>query len=386
MSERRPISATSILDLLLSIESLSGHEEAAADALSALVSEQGIKVNRLDNNVWFSIGDGGGGAGDGAAESGGDVPGNGVGAGKPLAQDVLLLNSHLDVVPASEGHPYPPFEPTVKDGWLYGRGAVDAKGSVAAMTAAMLSLHADGWAPTGAKVIGAFTACEESGWPYNGLEATRPHLPTLSAAVVGEPTDLEPCIAQKGVLILRLEARGKSAHAARPHLGDNAAVKAARDIIRLADFEPGREHPVLGKVTVTPTVVAGGTVRNVIPDLCTVHIDVRSTPAYSHAELLEEVRACVESEVLVHSDRLIPVDTPIGARIVKAAVQGSGGTPFGSPTASDWIFLSDVPTVKMGPGSSNLSHTAGERMNLQELERAVRVYRDTILHYFGQHE
>ena len=232
-------------------------------------------------------------------------------------------------------------------------------------------------------MLGAFTACEESGWPYNGLEVTRPHLPAISAAIVGEPTDLEPCVAQKGVLILRLDAKGKSAHAARPHLGDNAVVKASRDVVRLAEFQPDRVHSELGMVTVTPTVMNGGTARNVIPDLCSVHVDVRSTPAYTHEELVALVRAEVESEVVIHSDRLIPVDTSPDEEIVRAAVIASGGRPFGSPTASDWIFLSDVPTVKMGPGSSNLSHTAGERMNLAELDRAVEVYRNTILHYFG---
>ncbi len=106
------------------------------------------------------------------------------------------------------------------------------------------------------------------------------HLRPVSAAVVGEPTDLEPCVAQKGVLSLRLDARGKSAHAARPHLGDNAVVKASRDVVRLSEFQPDRVHPELGMVTVTPTVMNGGTARNVIPDLCPVHVAVRSTPPH----------------------------------------------------------------------------------------------------------
>jgi acetylornithine deacetylase len=344
-SEGQPTTAQIILERLVSIESPSGSEGPAADALTAIVQEAGLTVERLDNNVWFSIGTG---------------------------AKTLLLNSHLDIVPASEGHPYPPFEATVVDGWLYGRGAVDAKGSVASMTAAILSLHAEGWRPDGGRVLGAFTACEESGWPYNGLEVTRPHLPPVSAAIVGEPTDLEPCVAQKG----------KSAHAARPHLGDNAVVKASRDVVTLSEFQPDRVHPELGMVTVTPTVMNGGTARNVIPDLCSVHVDVRSTPAYTHDELVALIRAQVESDVAIHSDRLIPVDTRPEEDIVRAAVAASGGKPFGSPTASDWIFLSDVPTVKMGPGSSNLSHTAAERMNLAELNRAVDVYRNTILRYF----
>ncbi|MFT5144281.1 MAG: acetylornithine deacetylase [Rhodothermales bacterium] len=347
--------ARHILETLVKFESLSGSEKEVADALTGIIEAGGLQVNRVDDNIWCALGDG---------------------------PDGLLLNSHLDVVPASEGHPYPPFSATVVDGWLYGRGSVDAKGCVAAMTAAILELAAEGWAPEGGRLVGAFTSCEESGWPYNGLEKTRPSLPPLRAAIVGEPTDLQPCIAQKGLLILKLEVTGVSAHAARPHLGQNAVVKAAADVTRLASLEPVRVHPVLGPVTVTPTVISGGKVRNMIPDACTVHVDVRSTPAYTHAELVDLIQDAVEGNVVVHSDRLISVDTAADARIVSAAVKASGGTPFGSPTASDWIFLSDLEAVKMGPGSSNLSHTAGERQNLGELDRAVKVYKDTILAYF----
>ena len=347
--------ARDILRKLVAIKSLSGEEKAAADALTEILESGGLKVHRHDDNIWCSIGQG---------------------------PDTLLLNSHLDVVPPSDDHPYDPFEPTEKDGWLYGRGTVDAKGSVSAMAAAMLTLKQQGWQPNGGTLVAAFTTCEESGWPYNGLEATRPNLPSLSAGIVGEPTDLAPCIAQKGILILKLHARGTSAHAARPHLGDNAVVKAARDIVKLTNLTPEKEHEVLGPVTITPTVIQGGKVRNMIPDACDVDIDVRSTPAYTHEELLKLIQDAVESEVEVHSDRLIPVDTAPNADIVQAAVRASGKEPFGSPTASDWIFLSDIPVVKMGPGSSNLSHTSGERMNLAELDEAVEVYRRTIVNYF----
>lgn len=347
--------ARDILQRLVAIESLSGEEAEVAGVLSDLLLAGGLEVHRHEDNIWCSIGHG---------------------------ADTLLLNSHLDVVPASEGHPYPPFEPTEKDGWMYGRGTVDAKGSVSAMAATMLRLHAEGWQPPGGRLVGAFTTCEESGWPYNGLEQTRPHLPPVSAAIVGEPTDLKPCIAQKGILILKLEARGVSAHAARPHLGRNAIEQAARDVVALSRLVPEREHPVLGPVTIASTVIQGGKVRNMIPDACEVDVDVRSTPAYTHEELVELIRSAVESEVVIHSDRLIPVETPPHADIVQAAVRASGEAPFGSPTASDWIFLSDVPAIKMGPGSSNLSHTKDERISLAELDRAVDVYRRTVLNYF----
>src|SRR5690606_5247835 len=111
----------------------------------------------------------------------------------------------------SADHPYPPFTPTTVDGRIYGRGAVDAKASGAAMLQALMDLHADGWRPPG-RVIVALTACEETGGAYNGMQALRAHLPPISAAVVGEPTSLRPCLAQKGLLILTLTARGRTAH------------------------------------------------------------------------------------------------------------------------------------------------------------------------------
>jgi acetylornithine deacetylase len=351
---------TDVLDLhrrLVAIPSLSQEEGPAADFVTEIVRAAGLPVERLDDNVYFQLGDG---------------------------EDRLLLNSHLDVVPPSAEHPFPPFAPTVRDGKVYGRGAVDAKASVAAMLAAVLDLAREGFDPRGGAVWVAFTACEEIGGGYNGLEALRPHLPPLSAGLVGEPTDLLPCTAQKGLLILHVEAHGKTAHAARAHLGDNAIVHAARDVLRLAKHTFERHDSLLGSPTVSVTVIEGGTARNVVPDRCRLTLDVRSVPAYTHEELAAEIASVVEGEVCVFSDRIVPTSTPADARIVRACREAlPAAEPFGSPTTSDWIFLRDVPVVKIGPGSSLLSHTAEEHVVEAEVLRAVGVYRDIIRAYFA---
>lgn len=350
---------TPVLDLLADLvrfPSLTGEEGPIASFVEGRLRDAGLAVGRHANNVyaWLDEGD-----------------------------DTLLLNSHLDVVPPSEGHPYAPFTPTLVDGKLFGRGAVDAKASGAAMLTALTTLAAEGWRPEGGRLMVALTAAEEGCGGYNGLEDLRPHLPPIRAALVGEPTGLQPCVAQKGLLVLRLHARGRTAHAARAHLGDNAIRRALRDVDALDRLHFDRADPFLGTPTVNVTRIEGGTKSNVIPDCCTLTLDVRSTPAYTHDELIALIDAAVESDVEVHSKRLIPVATAPTERIVWACRQAlPDAAPFGSPTASDWIFLADVPTVKIGPGESPLSHTPDEHVPVADVERAVAVYRAIARAYF----
>ena len=344
------------------------HEEAdiATFVETTLRGVDGLEVGRLQDNVWASLGDG---------------------------DDLFLLCSHLDVVPPSTQHPYPPFEPTVVDGKVYGRGAVDAKASGASMLMALIELAESGWRPpAGGRLVVALTACEETGGGYNGMIHCREELfghalPEVSAALVGEPTELKPCLAQKGLLILTATAHGTTAHAARAHLGDNALTRAARDLITLDGFTFPQVDPLLGRPTVTATLIEGGTAKNVVPDRCTVTLDIRSTPAATHAELAETVARQLESEVEVYSDRLVPWSTPADARVARAttdalAALGRDAEPFGSPTASDWIFLADVPAVKIGPGRSELSHTPDEHVESRQLDAAVVVYAEIARRYF----
>ena len=352
------LSPADLLRALVRIPSLSHHEAAAADFVEATLRAHGIATGRLDANVYGWIGEG---------------------------DDLLLLNSHLDVVPPSENMPHGAFEGYEADGLLWGRGTVDAKASGAAMLAALIRLKHAGFRPPGGKVMVALTACEETGGQYNGLEALRPHLPPVRAALVGEPTEMQPCTAQKGLLILKGEAQGQTAHAARAHLGENAIFKAARDLARLEVFTFERSDPLLGKPTVTATMIEGGTASNVVPDRCLFTLDIRSTPAYTHDELIALVQETLESAVRVHSKRIVPVRTDADARIVQACRAAlPQAVPFGSPTTCDWIFLSDVPTVKIGPGPSERSHTPHEHIALSDVEAAAAGYEAIVRAYFGE--
>ncbi len=349
--------ALSLLKELVRFPSLSRQESAICAFVQGYAEAAGLPTCRWGNSVCFWLGE-----------------------GTPR----LLLNSHLDVVPPSRAHPFDPFDPVELGGLLFGRGTADAKASGAAMTAALIELAEEGWSPLQGQVMVALTECEETDFEHNGLRALRKVVPKPDAALVGEPTNLVPMVAQKGLMILRVDAKGKSAHAARAKLGENAILKALRDIQRLEDLTFAREDPWVGYPSVNITTIEGGIARNVIPDSCTFYVDIRSTPAYTHAEITQHVQSILESEVTVHSDRIVPVATSVDADIVQACLRAlPGSRPTGSPTASDWIYLSDVPTVKIGPGTSEKSHTSDESIDIAELEQAVDAFKHIVREYFA---
>jgi acetylornithine deacetylase len=224
--------------------------------------------------------------------------------------------------------------------------------------------------------------CEEE-TSGQGLEALLKELPKPDAAVIGEPTGLQPAVAQKGLLLLEITARGRSAHAAWGG-GDNAVEKAARDVLALGKLRFDREHPQLGRPSLAVTQISGGKRHNVIPDLCTTVVDIRTTPGYSSEELTAAVRAAVEGEVRVRSERLKARDVDPGHPIVRAALDANpGAKAFGSPTVSDWVFLNGTPAVKVGPGDSRRSHTPDEYVTTDELEAGAAFYEKLIRGYLA---
>jgi acetylornithine deacetylase len=175
--------------------------------------------------------------------------------------------------------------------------------------------------------------------------------------------------------------RGEQVHAGwaagREPAPANAIRLAARDLAALNGLVFDRLHPLLGAVAVTPTLISGGVARNVTPPSCTAMLDIRTTPAYEHAEITAAVRDLVVGEVRVYSDRLVPAETPAGSRLLAAllAVRPEA-EPFASPTCSDWVFLRHLDAVKLGPGDSRRSHTADETVALDEVARGAELYGD----------
>ncbi len=293
---------------------------------------------------------------------------------------LLLLNSHTDTVPIGQGWTQNPLGADILDGKIYGRGANDAKGCLVAMIAGAANAFAT-HAPKGRVLLAA--SCEEE-LLGQGLEKLLPELPRPDAAVVGEPTGLNAAIAQKGLLLLEIVASGVSAHAAHGG-GINAVEAAARDVLALSNFAIAGTHPVLGKTSLHVTRISGGDRHNVIPDLCTFVVDIRTTPAVSDDEIVALVKKTVAGTVKIRSNRLVSVETDPAHPIVKAALAANpAARAYGSPTLSDWVFLKGIPTVKAGPGDSLRSHTPDEYIEVREFESGIKFYEKLIRAYFAE--
>ncbi len=338
---------------LVAIPSVSGEEAAAVARMEEVLRGEGHAPVVSGRNLWSVAGSGG---------------------------PALLFNAHLDTVPATASWTRPPFAPVVEGGRLFGLGSGDDKASVAAMTAAFLRLARE--RPAGTLVV-AFTCDEETGG--QGLEACRKELPPVEAAVIGEPTMLRVATAQRGLIRIEAVAEGRAAHAARPHQGENAVYKALEDVQRLRDLRFDHPpHPLLGHPTVTVTQIRGGVARNMVPPDCTFTVDVRPTPDRDNDWFVRELRSRIRSRITAQRARMTPVETPRADPLVVAALAASGtADPVGFGGVSDLFHVRDIPGIVLGPGEPTQSHQADESVPLDQVVRAVDVYRDLALRWFA---
>lgn len=336
--------AIGLLKALIAIPSVSRDEAQAADCLQRYIEMQGMETGRKGNNVWC------------------------MGAAFDLKKPTLLLNSHIDTVKPVSGWRKDPFTPLLEgNGRLYGLGSNDAGASVVSLLQVFLTL-----CRTRQRYNLLFLAsCEEEVSGAGGVESVLPLLPPVSFALVGEPTEMQPAIAEKGLMVLDVTATGRSGHAARNE-GDNAIYKALDDMAWFRDYRFLRESPLLGPVKMSVTMVSAGTQHNVVPDRCTFVVDIRSNECYTNEELYDEICRHVQCEVKARSFRLSSSHVPPEHPLVQRAI-GLGRTPFGSPTLSDQALM-PFPSMKMGPGKSSRSHTADEFILVKEVEEAIGLY------------
>ena len=339
--------AIGLLKILISTPSVSRDESEAADKLQSYM-ERSIPfpgtVHRHLNNIWC------------------------IAPGYNESRPTLLLDAHIDTVKPVAAWTKSPFTPVVEDDCLYGLGSNDDGGSLVAMLHAFYKL-----AQTEQAYNLIFLAsAEEEVSGKNGIESVLPMLPPISCAIIGEPTGMNPAIAEKGLMVLDCTAKGKSAHAARNE-GINAIYKALPDIEWFRTYTFPKVSPLLGPVKMSVTQINAGTQHNVVPDTCKYVVDVRSNECYSNKEIADIISANVKSEATPRSLRLnsssIAPEHPLVRRMVEL-----GRTPFGSPTLSNQALISGVPCLKLGPGESSRSHTANEFIKISEIREGIELY------------
>lgn len=337
--------AVDLLESLIATPRLSRDEGGGADLVERFLRDNGCRPLRVANNIV--------------------VPDESYNPDRPT----LLLNSHIDTVKPVEGWSRDPFSPAVDDdGRLYGLGSNDAGGALVSLLASFLYMRERN---RGYNLLFVASAEEEvSG--KNGLELALGGLPHIDVAIVGEPTGMNPAVAEKGLMVLDGIISGESGHAARDE-GINAIYSAIPVVEKLRSLTLEKRSPMLGPVKISVTQIKSGTQHNVVPDRCEIVVDVRTTDAYTNVETLAMIRDAVPQCYLTpRSVRLNPSSIPLDHPIVRR-LEMLGGVAYGSPTLSDQALM-PWPSVKVGPGDSARSHTADEYIRLSEIRSAIEIY------------
>jgi acetylornithine deacetylase len=337
--------ALKLLQQLIATPSLSKEEQGTAQLIGNLLAEKGVLYQQHLNNVW--------------AQNRHFDP----------AKPTILLNSHHDTVKPNPQYTRNPFSPDIVDGKLYGLGSNDAGGCLVSLIAAFL--HYYDRPDMRYNLVLAATAEEEiSG--VNGIESILGQLPPIELAIVGEPTQTQLAIAEKGLMVLDCVSHGKAGHAARNE-GENAIYKALQDINWFREYQFPEVSETLGPIKMSVTVInTSNKAHNVVPADCSFVVDVRVTDKYTLEEVLATIQQHVACDVKPRSMRMRPSGISLDHPIVQAGIR-MGKTWYGSPTTSDQALI-PATSIKIGPGDSARSHTADEYIHLDEISQGIDTY------------
>lgn len=339
--------AIGLLSQLIATPSTSRNEKDAADIMEKTLRNYGFTPHREANNVWV------------------------IDPHFDKQKPTLLLNAHIDTVKPVDSWRRDPFAPTIEGDTLYGLGSNDCGGGLCSLlqTFRMLTEKTQNY-----NLIYLASAEEEvSG--KDGISRALPLLPKIDLAIVGEPTGMQPAVAEKGLMVLDVIAHGKSGHAARNE-GVNAIYEALDDMRWIRDYKFKKVSPFLGPTKMTLTVVNAGTQHNVIPDKCTMLVDIRTNEFYDNEEVYHFICQHLKSEVKAHSFRLKSSRIDPEHPLIKKCV-AMGMKPFGSPTLSDQALM-PFSSFKLGPGESSRSHSADEFIRISEIADAIAKYKELL--------
>ena len=336
--------AIDLLKKLISIPSFSKEENFTADWIEHSLQQKKIETFRQGNNVW--------------------VRNKFYNPNLPT----ILLNSHHDTVKPNSGYTLNPFEPIENEKKLFGLGSNDAGGALVSLMYAFVFFYQ--MENLKYNIIFAATAEEENSGD-SGVASILEKLGNIDFAIVGEPTEMNLAIAEKGLLVIDCVAKGTSSHAAHNNL-DNAIINAMKDIEWFNSFKYPKKSDLLGDVKMSVTMIKSGILHNIIPDQCEFTVDIRTTEVYSNREVIEIVRGNISSEIKERSLRLNPSSIDIHHPFVKAGIH-LGKSTYGSLTTSDMAVM-NFPSVKIGPGNSLRSHSSDEFIFIDEVNEGIELY------------
>ena len=336
--------AISLLKSLIETPSFSSEEDNTALLIENWFEEYGIDYKRSDNNIY-------------AFNKYFD-------ASKPS----LLLNSHHDTVKPNAAYTRDPFSADIQNGRLYGLGSNDAGGCLVSLIATFTYFYDN--KDLNHNIIIVASGEEESSGP-NGLNSMLPKLPPIDVALVGEPTQMELAIAEKGLVVFDATVNGTASHAAHPN-EDNPIYKTIEVLDWFHNYKFEKVSETLGKTKLTVTQLNAGNQHNVVPAKVNMVLDVRVNDCYTNTEIAELLQAEAPCELAPRSLRLnssaIDKDHPL----VQSGIN-LGRETYGSPTLSDQAALS-CQSLKMGPGDSRRSHSANEFIYISEIEEGIELY------------
>ncbi len=336
--------AVRLLSHLIATPSVSRDEHRAADIIQEALTRYGFTPQREANNVWA------------------------IGNHYNEARPTLLLNAHLDTVKPVSTYTRNPYEPSLEEGILYGLGSNDCGGGLVSLLQVFRILDSTNTCPYNLVYL---ASAEEEVSGKDGISRALPLLPHIDVAIVGEPTGMQPAVAEKGLMVIDMTAHGKSGHAARGE-GVNALYAALDDLCWIRSYQFDRVSTFLGPTKMQATVIQAGTQHNVVPDTCNIVVDVRTNELYTNEEVFNIIQQHCQSECRARSFRLhssrIDLQHPLVQRCIAL-----GMTPFGSPTLSDQALM-PFPSFKLGPGQSARSHSANEYILVSEIEDAINTY------------